>query len=194
MKQQEIIEKIRQGGQAQLGILYEEYRSEFLRWVGKEYHLSEEDSKDLYQVAILIFYDNVRMGKLDQLLSSIKTYLYGIGKNLAQEHFRKLSRSNPIEKEKWIFENLAEEASYDEETDQRTTSAVKIAMDKLGQPCQRLIELFYYERKSMEEIAGLLNYKNTESAKNQKCKCMARLRKLVEEEISKLKVTISHGV
>ena len=35
----------------------------------------------------------------------------------------------------------------------------------------------------MQEITDAMQYKNPETAKNQKCKCMARLRKLVDEEI-----------
>jgi RNA polymerase sigma-70 factor (ECF subfamily) len=36
----------------------------------------------------------------------------------------------------------------------------------------------------MEEISLALNYKNSDTAKNQKCKCMARLRSLFEKELS----------
>jgi RNA polymerase sigma-70 factor (ECF subfamily) len=43
------------------------------------------------------------------------------------------------------------------------------------------VDLYYYQKKSMQEISDLLNYKNADTAKNQKCKCMAKLRKLYEE-------------
>ena len=81
--QNEIIQKIRSGGQTELGSIYEEYRTEFLQWITKEYDCSMDDGKDIYQLTILIFYDNIKKGKLEHLVSSVKTYLFGIGKNLA---------------------------------------------------------------------------------------------------------------
>ena len=187
MSDNHIIEKIRLGGQSELGMIYEEYRSEFIQWIIKEYHCSDDDSKDIYQLTILIFYDNVKSGKLEHLVSTIKTYLFGIGKNIAKENMRKARRHTPINQEKWLKEYLIDEP--DQVVDEDAFSIAKKALEKLGQPCQKLVELFYYEKKSMDEISAMLNYKNAETAKNQKCKCMARLRKLFELETSKTTIT-----
>jgi RNA polymerase sigma factor (sigma-70 family) len=182
MSDDQIIKEIRSGGQSELGLIYEEYRAEFLHWVTREFHCSQEDSKDIYQLTILIFYENVKSGKLEHLVSSIKTYLFGIGKNLARENMRKAKRNTPINQEKWLKEYLIDEP--DAVVDENHFSIAKKALANLGQPCQQLVELFYYERKSMEEISVRLNYKNADTAKNQKCKCMARLRVLFEKELS----------
>jgi len=180
--QSDIIQKIRAGGQTELGMIYEEYRTEFLQWITKEYDCSMDDGKDLYQLVILIFYDNIKRGKLEHLVSSIKTYLFGIGKNLAKDNMRKEKKFIPINQEKWIKEYLIDEA--DQQIDDNVFALAKKALEKLGQPCQRLIELFYYENKSMQEITEAMHYKNADTTKNQKSKCMARLRKLVDDEIN----------
>jgi RNA polymerase sigma factor (sigma-70 family) len=190
MNQDEIIQKIKSGGQTELGMIYEEYREEFLRWVIKEYHCSMDDGKDIYQLTILIFHDNIKQGKLEHLVSSVKTYLFGIGKNMVKENMRKEKKYIPISKEKWLKENLIDEPSHTIED--AVFERAKRALGKLGQPCQRLIELFYYEKKSIPEITTALNYKNPETAKNQKCKCMARLRKLFEEETEQNTIAINH--
>ena len=188
--QNEIIKKIRSGGQTELGLVYKEYREEFLRWITKEYHCSDEDSKDIYQLTILIFYDNIKQGKLETLVSSVKTYLFGIGKNIVKETIRKEKRYTPINQEKWLKEYGVEEQS--QVPDEHAFDVAGIALAKLGNPCRRLIEMFYYEKKSMPEISEALQYKNAETAKNQKCKCMARLRKIFEEELSRTKNVINH--
>jgi RNA polymerase sigma factor (sigma-70 family) len=190
MNQEDIIQKIRSGGQTELGKVYEEYREEFLQWISKEYHCSSDDSKDIYQLTILIFHDNIKKGKLEHLVSSVKTYLFGIGKNIAKENLRKEKRFIPINKEKWLKENLIDEPSNSIE--ESSFERAKNALEKLGQPCQRLIELFYYEKKSIPEITLALDYKNPETAKNQKCKCMARLRKIFEQETVKNSTVINH--
>ena len=188
--QSEIIQKIRSGGQTELGMIYEEYRKEFLQWITKEYECSSDDGKDIYQVAILIFYDNIKQGKLEHLVSSVKTYLFGIGKNIAKDNRRKEKKFTPINQEKWLKQYLIDEP--DQVMDESTFNFAKKALEKLGQPCQRLIELFYYENKSMQEITEAMQYKNPETAKNQKCKCMARLRKLVDQEIEQNPNVVNH--
>ncbi|HEY5751233.1 MAG TPA: sigma-70 family RNA polymerase sigma factor [Chryseolinea sp.] len=190
MIQNEIIKKIRSGGQTELGLVYAEYREEFLRWITKEYHCSDDDSKDIYQLTILIFYDNIKQGKLETLVSSVKTYLFGIGKNIVKEYIRKEKRYTPINQEKWLKEYLVEEQT--QAPDEHAFDVAGIALAKLGNPCRRLIEMFYYEKKSMPEISEALQYKNAETAKNQKCKCMARLRKIFEEELSRTQKVINH--
>jgi len=52
------------------------------------------------------------------------------------------------------------------------------AMNGLGEPCKSLLEAFYLQKKSMQEIAGSFGYTNSENAKNQKYKCLVRLKKL----------------
>jgi RNA polymerase sigma factor (sigma-70 family) len=188
--QSDIIQKIRSGGQTELGMIYEEYRSEFLQWITKEFACSTDDGKDIYQLVILIFYDNIKKGKLEYLVSSVKTYLFGIGKNLAKDNMRKEKKFTPINQEKWIKEYLIDEP--DQALDEGIFTMAKKALEKLGQPCQRLIELFYYENKNMQEITEAMQYKNPETAKNQKCKCMARLRKLVDEEIERNTNVVKH--
>ncbi|HTE32588.1 MAG TPA: sigma-70 family RNA polymerase sigma factor [Chryseolinea sp.] len=189
MNQEEIIFKIRSGGQSELGAIYEEFREEFLHWIMREYHCSSDDSQDIYQLTILIFYDNIRQGKLQHLVSSVKTYLFGIGKNIAKENLRKEKRFVPIGQEKWLKNYLIDEPS--QQVDESAFAKARTALEKLGQPCQRLIELFYYEKKSMPEITDALGYKNPETAKNQKCKCMARLRKIFEQETTTTSMIIT---
>ena len=182
MPDDHIIARIRSGGQSELGAIYEEYRKEFIHWIAREFHCSLDDSKDIYQLTILIFYDNVRSGKLEHLVSSVKTYLFAIGKNVARENLRKAKRNTPMDQEKWLKQYLVDEP--DESIDERLFTIAEKALSDLGQPCQQLIELFYYEKKTMEEISIALNYKNSDTAKNQKCKCMARLRALFEKQVT----------
>jgi RNA polymerase sigma-70 factor (ECF subfamily) len=104
MSDSSIIDLIKNGGQPALGKVYATYRSEFISWMTRTYPISEDDCKDIYQVTILIFYDNVRSGKLTDMASSIKTYLFGIGKNLARENMRKAKRITSIDQKAWLRE------------------------------------------------------------------------------------------
>ena len=58
---------------------------------------------------------------------------------------------------------------------------MEACLEKLGDPCKRLLLLYYKEGLSMQQIADQLGYKNSDTAKNQKCKCIVRLRNLFKE-------------
>lgn len=64
-------------------------------------------------------------------------------------------------------------------------SAAQIALEMLGDPCRSLLHLYYYQNLNMEDITTLLGYKNTDTTKNQKYKCLKRLQNLYSEHILK---------
>jgi DNA-directed RNA polymerase specialized sigma24 family protein len=76
----------------------------------------------------------------------------------------------------------------DQLIEENNLNLISRCFDQLGDPCHTLLDLFYYQKKSMEEITVELNYKNTDSAKNQKYKCIERLRKLVDTEKARLEI------
>jgi DNA-directed RNA polymerase specialized sigma24 family protein len=67
-----------------------------------------------------------------------------------------------------------------EAQEQRNTEyqMMEKAMLNLGEPCRSLLEAFYLQKKSMTEIAGNFGYTNADNAKNQKYKCLMRLKKI----------------
>lgn len=67
--------------------IYREYRKEFLSWAYNNYGAGEDDALDSFQDAMIILYKNVREGKLTDLQSSLKTYLFSIGKNVLLTRF-----------------------------------------------------------------------------------------------------------
>jgi len=56
--------------------------------------------------------------------------------------------------------------------------AMEKSMMSLGEPCKSLIEAYYLQKRNMTEIAGSFGYTNADNAKNQKYKCLMRLKKL----------------
>ena len=82
-----------------------------------------------------------------------------------------------------ISEGHEEMVSVDEdmeEHDRRNSEfgMMEKAMSGLGEPCKSLLEAFYLQKRSMQEIATSFGYTNAENAKNQKYKCLMRLKKL----------------
>ena len=59
------------------------------------------------------------------------------------------------------------------------------ALQGMGEPCKSLLEAYYLQKKSMVEIATFFGYTNADNAKNQKYKCLMRLKKLFFAEYNK---------
>jgi DNA-directed RNA polymerase specialized sigma subunit len=57
-------------------------------------------------------------------------------------------------------------------------SMMEKAIGNLGEPCKSLIEAFYIQKRNMQDIANQFGYTNADNAKNQKYKCLMRLKKL----------------
>jgi hypothetical protein len=55
---------------------------------------------------------------------------------------------------------------------------METSMNNLGEPCKSLLEAYYLQKKNMVEIATEFGYTNADNAKNQKYKCLMRLKKL----------------
>ena len=59
------------------------------------------------------------------------------------------------------------------------------SLNSLGEPCRSLLKAYYLETKSMVEIAGDFGYTNADNAKNQKYKCLMRLKKIFSQTKNK---------
>ena len=188
MNEEVIINKIKDGDRDQLAIIYKAYRSEFIAWICSHFQCSRDDARDVYQVSILILYENIINDRLLQLKSSIKTYLFAIGKNkfleMKKEESRLQGNVNGADIE------IEEVASWEIEEREEKLEMVAEGMNDLGEPCKTLLELYYHHGMSMEEIAERLSYKNRETTKNLKYKCLKRMRKIFNQKLEKLETNI----
>jgi len=181
MSDAQLLHLVRSGDPSGLSFVYEKFRKEFINWVRRFGNCGIDEAGEFYQGTILIFYENVMNGKLSELQSSLKTYLFGIGKNLVMQEYRKNMRGERLKAEYMLRAHIADTAQ-ELAAEEADLLLVHRCFERIGESCAKLLELFYFHQKSMEEISQTLGYKNPETAKNQKYKCMERLRKLVEDE------------
>ena len=137
---------------------------------------TEDDARDIFQEAMMVFYQKAKSPDFE-LTCQIKTYLYSVARRL---WLKKLQYSRRIETQVENFDNIVpvEEDLEDHEKLTKQYMIMRTAMGKIGEPCKSLIEAFYVHHKNMQEIAGFFGYTNADNAKNQKYKCLVRLKKL----------------
>jgi RNA polymerase sigma-70 factor (ECF subfamily) len=66
------------------------------------------------------------------------------------------------------------------EEKQLAASRIKKEIGTMLEPCKSLIILFYYDSLSFKEIASRMGYKNEGVAKNQKKRCLQKLREATQ--------------
>ncbi|MBA7541620.1 hypothetical protein ES705_33936 [subsurface metagenome] len=174
-----LIKKVKTGEYDELELVYKTYRMEFIKWMMKSYKCSIDDAKDVYQQTIIIFYENVINDKIQSYNSSIKTYIFAIGKNKFYTLTRDKNRFN-LEIDDTI--KMVSDDRNIKEDNLNKLEGVEKSLTILGDPCKKILELYYYHKKSMNDIAMELGLKNPETAKNMKYKCLKRLRIICQKE------------
>lgn len=174
--EQKVLARIANDDRSVLDLLYKEYRVPFMNYF-KKYSIPEEEIKDLYQDTMIAFYQNGVRGKLSNLKSSIKTYVFGIGKHKAIDLLRKKSKTVEIEKPIEGFEVL------DLERGELTTEQKKLKKHflSLGESCKKMLIMFYYRGLDISEIVTMGGYKDANSVKSHKSRCLKQLRSLVKK-------------
>lgn len=141
---------------------------------------SEDDAKDVFQEALIVLYEKSKSGVFE-LNCQIKTYIYSVSKRLWLKKLQQRSRYD-------LIENGAEEPVVVEDDmaihEKRNSQfgMMEHAMTAIGEPCKSLLESYYIRKQNMQEIADAFGYTNADNAKNQKYKCLMRLRKLFFEQ------------
>jgi RNA polymerase sigma factor (sigma-70 family) len=134
-----------------------------------------EDAKDIFQEAMIVLYEKAQSGTFE-LNCQIKTFIYSVSRRIWLKRLLQENRLNISESQEEIV-NVDEDVADYEKRNQEYLMMEK-ALNSIGEPCKSLLESFYIKKKSMQEIASGFGYTNAENAKNQKYKCLIRLKKL----------------
>jgi RNA polymerase sigma factor (sigma-70 family) len=137
---------------------------------------NEDDAKDIYQEAIIVLYNKVKTGDFE-LSSKLKTYIYSVCRRLWLKRLSQMTRYGGD------ITDFQEYLYVDDETEKHNERDIQFnkmesALQLLGEPCKTIMEDFYINDKSMQEICERFGYTNADNAKTQKYKCLQRLKKL----------------
>ena len=143
---------------------------------------SMPQAKDTYQEAFIAMYQNIKANKFTPTNeSALQGYLYQIAKNkwtdfLRSSRYKKtsqMSESFHIKDE----DNALSEFDISEE-EFNPQNLVMEAFNQLGDECKKLLEVYYFQKKSLREIAAVFHIGEA-SARNKKYRCIQKLRNLV---------------
>ncbi|HEX8529420.1 MAG TPA: sigma-70 family RNA polymerase sigma factor [Cytophagales bacterium] len=152
--------------------LYRQYLEPFRHFVCNHGGGAEE-AKDLFQEGIIVFYKKTKAG---EEIGYPTTFFFSVCKNLWLDRARQKANHDRIARE------LPPELTSDDleaALEAERNAALMGLLGTLGDGCREVLLGFYYERKSMQELAGTMGYASEAVAKNKKANCLKKLRDLV---------------
>ena len=180
MTDQQIIDTIEDSSikncEIALTCVYESYYTMIETFVTQN-NGTKEDAKDVFQEIVISLYNNVKNGKYSPD-SKLSTYLFSIGKNNWFKKLRKNGRMDNLEDQEHFQLSSDEDIQGHIEYTEYQILIGKI-LHKAGHECSKLLKLFYFEKMRMVKIATTMDYSSEQVAKNQKSKCMKKLRAVV---------------
>lgn len=183
---QELIKLINKD-QDYLGIVYKKtknYCIKFLRNMNTGSNINDSELEDIYHDAVMILYEKIIDGNFT-LTSSFQTYLNSVSRfqllNKFKANQKDLDLENKLKGEYQKYDatitDVLEPIPDQNEKEFTAMEKAMVALKKAGGKCYELLTMFWYQKKSMNEIASHFKYTNAANAKNQKSKCQKRLQK-----------------
>lgn len=168
--------------------IYQKHRPAFLQWIQNTYKYKEADAEDFFQETLIVFYEKVKKGKLEELTCELKTYLYAIAKFLILKDKSK-KKLVPIDAEKmeYLANSILGETWERKELSPKAEKII-LLMQKMKDPCKSILYLYYYKEYRLKRIAEEMDYSSADSVKVQKHRCMSQFLKALDR-----KQTIQNG-
>ena len=180
MTNKEVIESIYNNEEKVIESLYHKYRSHFISWALLEYKISTDDSKDLFQEVMIVLVMKIQNKKIIEISTTLKTFIFGIGKQLIRNSFKLKYNRESRQQQYYQRSEL-----FDDNTEIDNDYGLVIAgLSSMKTPCKSILQAYYLNNLSLQEIALSLGYKSSKSVKVQKYRCL----KTLKDDIFKIKV------
>ncbi|MVT08978.1 RNA polymerase sigma factor [Chitinophaga tropicalis] len=127
-----------------------------------------DTAKDLFHDALIIYLEKHRNNSLDIHVSA-SAYLAGITRMLWLKRYRNNKQYVPLD----------DHLSIPEDKEQQVKPLLH-HLRTAGKKCLQLLQAFYYDQRSMQEIAETFHYSSPHSATVQKYKCLEKVREQIK--------------
>ncbi len=147
-----------------------------------------EDVEDIFQDALVFLYQKLSSGSVE-ITSSIRTYFYGVCKNMWRNRLRKKKKLiiNDVES---LQELQMDYTTVDESKNEDQEHLYRKYFLKLSITNKKILQLFF-EGKSMKEIATITGYSEGYTRKK-KFEAKRQLAAMIEEDPLYRKLQPSH--
>jgi RNA polymerase sigma factor (sigma-70 family) len=151
---------------------------------------NQADIEDVFSEAIARFWVNIQNGKVVHA-DNHNALVYVMAKNLFLGNYRKnkghfnvsIDAQNEDEKEMQLSDNEQDfiTKAITEKEQYSTENNIKLAWEKLDEKCKNLLNATLIYKERQEELIEKMNFKNTDTVKATKYRCLQYLKKYYYE-------------
>lgn len=196
LNDQELLVKIKQNSDY-LGIVYKRCKANCLGFMRKmtSGKISDYELEDVFQDANIILYEKIVKGDF-VLTATFQTYLNTVcrfqllntlEKSKLTTDYEDNSDDDDDENPNGYHSSITDSLDAVDHSNEPQFLAIETALVKMkdaGGHCYELLTLFWYHKKSMNELTTEFGYNNSDTTKNQKARCQKRLEKIAYNELN----------
>jgi len=177
---QDFIERIKADDRTVLGEI-------FIRFERMVHHYitshggGKVDAEDILQESVIVLWQKVNSGNFE-LTSKMSTFIMGVAKNKWMAELRKRNRISGQE----IPHNLPANnpTTLEEVIASEKMEILRSAFELIQPMCKKILLLFYFEEKCLEDIAKTLNFANSDVVKSKKYQCKKMLEDVLRKQFN----------
>lgn len=141
---------------------------------------SKAEADDIFQDAVIIFFQTVKEGKFDKNYE-IDAFIYIVSRNLWVNKVKQDKRQEHFDFPDQ-FENKTDYVDQlGEIIEKEKSGAMKKVFDMLDEKCKNILRYYLYDKLSMKEIAIKMGYNSEDVVKTNHYRCKQYLTKLVTQ-------------
>jgi len=139
-----------------------------------------EQAKDVFQEAFIAVWQNIQLDRFaPRTETALDGYLFTVARNKWLDHLRSGHYKNVVRIEDSTMPDYEADTLSPEVDDH--LAAIKKHFATLGENCKKILTMYYYNNDSLRTIADHMGWTEP-TAKNNKYRCIQRLRELVNKD------------
>lgn len=178
--EEKVLDMLQHGDQRGLVHLYKQCRDPVRAYVLRN-NGTPDDAEDLLQEAVVVLWERIQERSYEHT-AKMETFVLAVARNIWLRRLYRRRREDPDNGDA-LAQVPGDELSPLEAMMQGEESArLATSLQELGEPCRTLLLLFYYEERSMDEIAHIMGFANADTAKSKKYQCKKNLQAILRRK------------
>lgn len=166
----------------ELNRFFEKERKRNVVYLQGRYNLSYEDAEDVYQDSCIALFRNIKEGKLVSLTAKLSTYFTQICVFQTLKKIRDEKPLDSLDNGQYDSDKVNELLRLDGGVSLAQQQKMEHIVKNLPAPCNKILWEYYYENRSIAEIAPIIGFKGSDSVKAKKSQCMGKLKALFDKQ------------
>ena len=170
---------------------FERLKPLFVNYLRKHFKISYDEIMDIYTNVWIDVRDNIRRGRTEEV-RSWDSYILNLGWKQACNAATRRKPMDSIDDETFDHKAFEEQLQKEKEeekniyTDPELKAVLAAELNYIPDPCKQVLNMFYWQKYSMQKIADMMNYKSAASAKTTTQRCREKLKARVMNAVKRL--------